>query len=337
LVPSRLLFAADRETVARRATRFFATPVPLYELPPLAGSLVTHRAAADFPIPLPDPLQEPIDVLRVTAFRDYLACRYRFYLRHVLHLQPVDDAAEELDGGTFGTLLHEVMSDFGNGPCRDSTDPGEIRSFFDESLSDHVRERFGDQPLATVSVQIEQLRQRLRAFAETQAQWANQGWQIELTETPPREQPGASFDVDGQPILLRGRIDRIDIHRETGERMILDYKSSDSGKKPDSVHRRGGEWVDLQLPLYRHLARSLGLEGPLGLGYILLPKDVGNVKFEIADWSPEDLNEADAVARDVVRRIRAEDFWPPRDPPPDFSEDLAPICQDQVFDKPKVD
>jgi hypothetical protein len=47
------------------------------------------------------------------------------------------------------------------------------------------------------------------------------------------------------------------------------------------------------------------------------------------------LEEADEVARDVVRAIRQQHFWPPADPPPDFSEDLSPICQDSVFDRPK--
>ena len=333
LVPSRLLFATDRETLARRALRFFAPPAPVVGLPPLAGSLTAGRDQPDFPVPVPAPLERPVLALRVTAFRDYLACPYRFYLRHILGLRPVDDAAEELDGAAFGNLLHEVMHDFGTGPCRDSTDPGEIRETLDHLLQQRVKQTLDGQPMAAVEVQIDQLRQRLCAFADFQARWADQGWQIQYTEVPPRDQPGSEFVVGDEPILLRGRIDRIDVHRDTGQLAVLDYKSSDSGKGPEAVHRRGGEWIDLQLPLYRHLVRSMGLDAPLRLGYLLLPKDLRGIDVQFADWTAEELDQADEVAREVVKGIRAQNFWPPADPPPDFSEDLSPICQDGVFDK----
>jgi ATP-dependent helicase/nuclease subunit B len=336
LIPSRLLLAADRQTLARRAIRFFGAPEPLDALPPLAGSLVASRPQPDFRIPRPQPLDQPITELRVTAFRDYLACPYRFYLRHVLGLRPVDDAIEELDGAAFGNLLHDVLRDLGSGPYRDCSDSEQLRAALEQSLDRHVMELFGDRPLATVGVQIEQLRQRLKAFAQVQAKWAGQGWQIEFTEVPAYDAGGSAFDVDGRPILLRGRIDRIDVHRETGQRLILDYKSSDAGKSPDAVHRRSGQWVDLQLPLYRHLAGSLGLEGTLRLGYILLPKDIANVGFQLADWTPQELQQADEKAREIVRNIRDEAFWPPASPPPLYAEDLSPICLDSVFDKPPI-
>lgn len=336
LVPSRLLFATDRETLARRALRLFTPPAPVAALPPLAGTLVAPLERPDFQLPRPLPLEQPIRDLRVTAFRDYLACPYRFYLRHVLHLRTVDDASDELDGAFFGNLLHEVMRDFGGSAYRDSTDADEIFAALEQALDLHVAEVFGARPLATVGVQIDQLRQRLRAFAEVQAPWAAQGWRIDRIEQPSPEDPGAEFDVDGQPIRLRGRIDRIDVNRDTGEQLILDYKSSDAGKAPDAVHRKAGQWVDLQLPLYRHLAESLGLSGPVRLGYILLPKDVSCVRFELADWTSDELDEADETARGVVRAIRQELFWPPACPPPSYSEDFAAICQDRVLDKPSL-
>jgi ATP-dependent helicase/nuclease subunit B len=333
LIPSRLLFASDLETIAERARRYFAPPSPMHELPPLAGMLTADRLEPDFPIPRPQPLEEPLRALRVTALRDYLACPYRFYLRHILGLRPVDDAAEELDGAAFGNLLHDVMARFGKGPHRDSTDPGQIRSVLEELLRQRVAEIFDGRTLAAVEVQIEHLRQRLGAFAAFQAGWAEQGWQIRYTEVPPRGSAGSTFHVGNDSILLHGRIDRIDVHRDSGQVAVLDYKSSDSGKGPEAVHRRSGEWIDLQLPLYRHLLGDLGLKPPVRLGYLLLPKDLSQVKVEFADWSEQDLNDADQAARSVVRAIWDGTFWPPTTPPPDFSEDFAPICQDDVSNR----
>jgi hypothetical protein len=74
--------------------------------------------------------------------------------------------------------------------------------------------------------------------------------------------------------------------------------------------------------------------GELKLGYILLPKETAATGFSLAEcWTAEDLAEADDVAREVVRRIRREEFWPPADRPPAFSDEVAPICQQGVFDR----
>ena len=334
LIPSRLLFAADGETVARRALAFFRplaeTRTPL----PLPAALATTREHSDIPIPLPQPLTEPITKLSVTSFKTYLACPYRFYLRQVLRLGALDDAADELDGRAFGTLLHEVLQQFGRGSYHESTDAKEIDHVLQLELDQCVERFHGRYPLPAVAVQVEQLRQRLGAFATKQADWSASGWRIERTEvTAANLRNPTHFDVDGQPIILTGRIDRIDVHRDTGEHAIFDYKSSDAGDAPEKTHRRRDQWVDLQLPLYRHIARSLGIAGPARLGYIVLPKDVTASDFSFADWDEQMLNSADEVARDVVRRIRRQEFWPPTDPPPDFSEEFAAICQDGMFEK----
>jgi RecB family exonuclease len=131
---------------------------------------------------------------------------------------------------------------------------------------------------------------------------------------------------------LRGRIDRIDVNEDSGQRMIFDYKTSDKATKPEAAHRkRSGEWVDLQLPLYRHLVAGLGIAEPVGLAYIVLPKDLARVGHLTADWAEDDFRSADEAAANVVRGVRAERFWPPAETPPDFSDDLAAICQDNRF------
>jgi RecB family exonuclease len=266
-----------------------------------------------------------------------LACPYRFYLRHVLKLDTLRDDADELDGAAFGLLAHEVLRRFGSGPARDSTDPAEIRRVLDHELNQCVATEYGRHALPSVYVQIEQLRIRLHALAEHQAEWARRGWRIQHTEVPGPRHEDALLSVDGQDIRLTGRIDRIDVHRETGRHVILDYKTSDSPQSPEQVHRRGGHWTDLQLPLYRHLVRSLGIDGPCELGYVSLPKDIAEMEFQLAQWTETELREADEVAHEVVRRIRREEFWPPADPAPEFSSEFAPICQALAFEKESLD
>ena len=50
--------------------------------------------------------------MRVTEFRDYLACPYRYWLRHRLRLAAVTDGALELGPADFGTLIHECLDRF---------------------------------------------------------------------------------------------------------------------------------------------------------------------------------------------------------------------------------
>jgi hypothetical protein len=330
LVPSRLLFATDRETAARRALRFFhdeQTPIQPVTMP---GTLQPGREQSKLDVPRPQPLAEPVTSMRVTEFRDYLACPYRYYLRHRLGLSSPDDAAEELEPGAFGSLAHAVLAEFGVSPLAGSTDAKEIRDCLDGLLDRCVAGQYGESPLSAVRVQVEQLRRRLGRFAQWQADWAAEGWRIEYVETGP--EPGkAAMTVDGRPMFLRGRIDRIDVNEATGKRFLFDYKTSDKAKTPERAHRTGGEWTDLQLPLYRRLAAAVGITGPITPAYIVLPKDTDQVACLAAEWTDADLQDADRVAEEVIRAVWAEEFWPPTDPPPPFSEDFAAICQDGQF------
>jgi RecB family exonuclease len=346
LPPSRLLFATDEQTIARRAKEYFSPLAPTVRPHPLVQPAQPaprtgrrKKAAADpaqqslwrFDVPRPQPLPEPLTAMNVTSFKEYLACPYRFYLKRVLKLEALDDSAGELDASGFGTLLHDVLEEFGqNEEARAWKDAEKVLGMLQAILDDLVRKRHGLHPLPAVSVQVEQIRYRLKNFAEWQAAWVAQGWRIKYTETNDFREP-PYLEVDGQPMFLRARIDRIDYHAKKKEWYILDYKSGEAGDTPDKTHRPEGEWHDLQLPLYRELAKFLGVEGKIRLGYILLPKDVGRIGLAPADWTDADLRQALDTARNVVRKVRRQEFWPPAAEPPQFSDEFAGICLDRVI------
>ncbi len=328
LNPSRLLLSCPDDEIAERTLALFAetTPGPVV----LPGTLRPGVAHAAFAPPPPWPLSEPVTSMRVTEFRDYLACPYRYYLRHRLGLGGMGDAIEELGPAEFGTLLHNTLKRFGDHPGRNSTNESEIRDILNSSLDREVAKHYGDFSLPAVRIQVELLRMRLAAFAEWQADWARQGWVIHKAEFAiPKDR--ATLIVDDQPMALRGRIDRIDVNADTGEFIVFDYKSGDSAADPEKSHRSGDEWTDLQLPLYWHSAPALNLDRPPRLGYIRLPKQTDKTGAALAEWTEDDLRAAVRVAEEVVRNIRAEKFWKPADPPPAFSEDFAAICGDGRF------
>jgi RecB family exonuclease len=331
LIPSRLLFAGDENLLAQKTQRWFATPAVQQSLV-LPGSLQPGQEQSQFPIPTLPAMLEPISSMRVTEFRDYLACPYRYYLKQRLKLKTRNDAAEELDGGGFGSLLHDVLQKFGSDDdAKSETDPKKIRSILSSFLDDITRAKFGKHPLPAVRVQVELLRTRLESFSDWQAGWIAKGWSIAKVEADVSDEE-APFVVDDEPMFLRGRIDRIDVHRESGKYVVIDYKTGDSAKKPEQTHRKKEEWIDLQLPLYRYLLNALDIEGEsVALGYVVIPKDVSRTGELLANWTGDDLSSADATAEDVVRSIRRGEFDSLTTPPPAFFEEFAAICQDDVF------
>ncbi|HTN77872.1 MAG TPA: PD-(D/E)XK nuclease family protein [Pirellulaceae bacterium] len=327
LAPSRLLFASNQATIAQRALRFFR------ELPParpklLLGGSILPRSESHLEVPLPEPLPAPLEYLRVTDFRSYLACPYRFYLKRVLGLKSLDDAAEELDGGRFGDLLHTVLQAFGsNDEIRTTTNPQHLADWLAGELQHHVDQQWGAHRRPTVNLQIEQLRMRLNRFAHWQTERTSAGWQIWKVEEAVKKELAFGSEL----MVVQGRIDRIDYHPDQREWMVLDYKSGDAGDPPKKTHRRGGDWIDLQLPLYRRLAQLIeGIDGPPQVGYILLPKDLSAVGDQIAEWGDDEWKSDDAVAEQVVADIRHERFWPPNYEHASLDEDLAAICQENV-------
>ena len=325
LLPSRFLFAPDDKVMVEQVREYFGLGnQPIRRRPPRWNT----AASDDQHLQPPRPQSvEPITEIRVTQFRDYLSCPYRFYLRHILQLATADDQIEELDPASFGSLAHQVLCDFARSKHRDSTDPDDIAEYLIRKLESIVKHRFSAAPVPPLPIQIEQLKVRLRAFATFQAEHAKR-WRILHAEYEPANP--VLLDVDGKTIRLLGRIDRIDQDRETGSFLILDYKVTEGDKvTPDQLHRKkvAGErvWIDLQLPLYLRLAREVVKDTAVNLGYIVLPKNTEATGLYQAEWTEDELIQAEETARDVVRKIWRGEFWPPNPDAEGRFPELSPI------------
>ena len=333
IVPSRLTLACADNRLAAWVSAFYDGQTDGVAEAPL---LMQPGERSRFVIPTPQPPAEPLTSLPVTAFAPYLVCPYRFYLRYILKLRSVDDAAVELDGATFGNLAHRVLKAFGQSEVRGATDPRPIEAFLSEQLDAITEASFGRQPRKAVLLQRELLRRRFAVLAAWQAGQSEEGWRIEPQWVELDAQ--AELHVDGRPFVITGRIDRIDAHPEHGYR-IIDYKTGEAGRTPEQTHRTGPKdarrWCDLQLPLYHTLVRATGVAGRLQLGYLNVPKRLDAVEFVAADWSDDQIAEAHEVAHEVVRGIRDGVFWPPADPSR-YADGLEGICMDQSSDRAAV-
>ena len=299
-LPARVELLFDRP--ARRAARPVAPPRPV----------LTVRPPACRPEWIPTSLS-------ATAFKAYLACPFRFYLAHVLGMRAEDDGARELDPMGFGTLAHEALSLLKNHAVLD--DEGALQGLLLGELDRLAKRRYGAHPPLAILVQLDSLRQRLRAAAAVHAAAVRDGWRIVAVEE--------KFEAELDGMLVKARIDRIDRHAD-GRIRILDYKTTDSGATPAETHYRprNREWIDLQLPLYRHVYEQLHPGDVVSVGYFNLPK--ATAETAIRELAFADKNGADLypsaleAARAVVAAIRAGTFWPPKPLPPD-RDDFASL------------
>ncbi len=318
--PSRLLAAASLEDSARRIRN-------LFEVRREAVS-VKHRwddgpAATRLPIPTLPIDEHEVTTMSVTAFRDYLACPYRFYLRHVLKMRPLDDSTSELAANQFGDLVHGALENFGDSPDKDETEPSKIEAAMIEHLHAYAKENYGDATAMAVKLQVKQAELRLKVVAQRQADRIAEGWEIRMTEASVSEKATHQSDaaivhVDGKPMGLRGRFDRIDYHRQTGRWAILDYKTH--GHKPEKKHLKGkgtdAKWIDLQLPLYRMMIPFLRIDASptdVQLGYFNISEKDAETKINIADFDESLMKQAERLIHDCIRGIWNAQFEPTED------------------------
>jgi hypothetical protein len=309
MAPSRLLLRAAPEALPSWVARFTTHGRDAHR----PGAVDGMRACGETDsFPVRPRVRRSIEVssMRVTAFRDYLVSPYMFYLRHMVGMDVASDAVPELSPGAFGSLVHAALQRFAKHDRVADGDPIRVEKALVECLDDAAHAILGASPAMAARVQVELARGRIRRFAPAQAARAAAGWEIVRTEWEALESDGVSrpaLDVDGVPMGLRGKIDRIERHAATGEFAIVDFKTGESAPDPDRSHRasRGErEWRDLQLPLYSVLARSVVGDAPVRLGYGVLSSDAPDDPFLFAGWSTEDLDDALATAREIVRKIR---------------------------------
>jgi ATP-dependent helicase/nuclease subunit B len=321
LLPSRLLLAAGRDELPSRVKLLFK------EVEPPEAGLRWHADWRWQPRAV-----EPPKRLNVTSLGDYLACPFRYYLKHAVKMQGSDLGRAEWNPRDFGTVAHEVLERWGRDEeARNSENSGAIHAWLSAELDRVVAEWFGKRVPLAVRIQAEALRQRFVWLTRVQAATRTDGWEIIDVER--------KVELPVGDALIVAKIDRIDRHRDSGRLRVLDYKTG-KVESVDRAHRKKlgpasvlprhlsrdcpavypGEdrgksadflWHNLQLPLYAAalVARSEPLPTPC---YFTLSSTEAEVAIhEWTDFETADLEAAQACADWVAGRIAAGEFWPP--------------------------
>lgn len=299
LWPSRLLL--NDEVLVQRIERLLSGPTPL---PPVQRSHLPSGTSGFVVMPLKQ--IEPPTILSVSNFKKYLTSPYEFYLDRVLGLEEFGSPDPELDAGAFGNLIHGALKLFGTSPGRALTRQSEIEAQLSDSLDTHVAATFGASVRPEVQIQIALARRRISRLASEEAKRRAEGWTIQYCEWNDGK---ATFSSGGTQVQVRGRIDRIDFNRSSGAWEIIDYKTGNRAQPPDTAHfaPKKNVWKDLQLPLYRHLAKPITGDTLPALSYLLLPRDPEATALE--RLSPKvSLAQADIAIANVISSILASHF-----------------------------
>ena len=321
LLPSRLLLAAARDELPGRVKALFKDVEP-----PEAG-LRWHADWQWTPRLVAPPLR-----LNVTSLGDYLACPFRYYLKHVVKMQDSAAGRAEWNARDFGTVAHEVLERWGRDTeARDFEKPEAIHAWLSAELDRVVGEWFGKRVPLAVRIQTEALRQRFAWLSRVQASHRLDGWQVVDVERKVELPVGEANIV--------AKIDRIDRHRDSGRLRVIDYKT---GKVDgvDKAHRKKltaastlpahltmdcpavypGEdkgkaadflWHNLQLPLYAAALVKRGETLPTPCYFTLRSTEAEVAIHEWPGFEMADLEAAQACADWVAGQIAAGVFWPP--------------------------
>jgi ATP-dependent helicase/nuclease subunit B len=182
--------------------------------------------------------------LRITQVGSALSCRFRFVLEDLLSIRELPEIEAGLDPRERGQKLHEVLARFVNLAGPELPPAAEAEALLRQAAHEVLGPATAD-----VHWQAEwhrwfgddQTPGLLPAWLARERERLAQGWRWLGAEVAFR-----GLARPGWPFTLRGRLDRLDFHPETGELLVWDYKT---GAIPSGVRvfEKGEEF---QLPGY---------------------------------------------------------------------------------------
>jgi RecB family exonuclease len=346
------LRAAKRTADARFRGRAFGPFDGLLRHPPLVREVADRFG--------------PAKVFSPTALEAYVACPFRFWLEHVLRLEPLEDPGEEVEHTRRGAAVHRALARF-HKRIRDEAPhllagdalPAELGPQLEADLLAAVQEYADRAPGRTAKVLWElEGRRLLRSVRRYRGHWDGfRGpWRKDGACPTPHAfesnfgvpgEPGAEtpnplvISVGGVEVRIGGVIDRIDAAEVAGEVgfWIIDYKT---GRGEHYTGRDLEQFEKLQLPLYAIAVERVLFAGrparPLGLAYWLVagdgPKPVLPDRRRERAWLADPAgwaafrSQLEAWVATIVSHIRSGDFpLAPRSETCTDTCSFGPVCR----------
>jgi ATP-dependent helicase/nuclease subunit B len=206
----------------------------------------------------------PRHVWSASRLESYIACGFFFFVSSVLGLEAREEPMEGLDARQLGNIYHRILQDvYGDPMITDTTSLEQLLEVLPrvaKQVLDQAPRREGFRETAWWEHTRREIEENVRRSLEALAD-ANGGWVPSLFEAPfgLGGQPSLVVHAEGDSLLLRGLIDRVDLASD-GKVRVIDYKT---GGKSAFTKKAVADGKKLQLPLYALAARdALGLGEP---------------------------------------------------------------------------
>jgi ATP-dependent helicase/DNAse subunit B len=207
----------------------------------------------------------------VTQFNDYITCPFRFAAAHVLRLEQRADPEEGLERAGRGLLYHKILAHAGRAWNEKETPLHKDHA--DDALA--ALEAAAARVLAEVSAQPDfvqgafweweqqdvrrRLERAIRRALSQDDEWS--AFRVAAVEKGFGMKHGAApllLETEAGQVQVRGRIDRLDQHAETGSLAVIDYKSGSTARSANDLM----QGRDVQLAIYmlaaEHVMGSTG-------------------------------------------------------------------------------
>ena len=219
--------------------------------------------------------------LSVTQLEKYASCPFAYYLGRALHLK--EREAPQVRALEDGNVIHDMLKEAGDylkhalteeEAAKLSRDLLEKRQGEFAVYQTNGRYRYYWQKLqktAARAFRVLSEQAALTDFTESSYEWPFGGVKQDGTmdNDPVRE-------VKIGNISLTGKIDRIDVMTDEGERFVrvIDYKTGRTGYEPGKIY----EGLTLQLPVYLKVAADEFEAQPAGFFYFHVAQPIGKMK-----------------------------------------------------------
>ena len=201
-----------------------------------------------------------------TSLEEYGVCPFRYFLRRLLRIAAPEKADIELESRDVGSLAHLILKDFFQRMQREGRLPLQNATAALPILREEAARIFGEWEARRHTgeallweLEKETLLPLLERLVEREASEPS-GFtphSFELEIDPPLQ----VSDEAGDPILLTGKVDRVDLDLHRGRLRVVDYKLTGNAAKYKQLLKKEnmGE-ISFQMPVYL-LAAAESLAG----------------------------------------------------------------------------
>ncbi len=220
--------------------------------------------------------------LAPTALERYGNCPFSFFAKDVLRIEEMPEETPQIRRLDRGRMVHEALTRY----YRDESERhgekktgGKSKANAEERIqeivarlweensagldyvSDGLREREADE-ISKMAAAVIRVEEEERSRLSSPLRPSNFEWAFGR-----ESENGLSIPVQGdEPLLVRGRVDRVDVDSDASRFLVIDYKSGGA----DQVVKRIETGEHLQLPLYIDAVRNSLYPGAVALGGLLL-------------------------------------------------------------------